>query len=193
MGDAELRSSDPNICTVPAGRSAPESVELCGLFISGSKPHHRCRFAPFALPRSTFVARRVRIACYSLMATLLLRRGVAGAPNLPRVHIHVGSCSKSIFSYQRPRLSHPQNLFRGQQHQIRTYRRQIFNYRTFQATRGILMRWSAMPTFKYQIGGLVGACTAFYTINLESVPVSRSLAAMFLPCSRLTGVRTTTL
>jgi len=52
------------------------------------------------------------------------------------------------------------------------YRRGPGPYQRFQASRSLLQRWAARPTFPYEVGGLSAAVGGFYVYNLEVVPVS---------------------
>ena len=61
------------------------------------------------------------------------------------------------------------------------YRRQPFNYQTFQTTQSLFRRWRARPTFKYEIGGIGVAVSVFYISNLEQVPVSNRYRFRVVP------------
>ena len=65
----------------------------------------------------------------------------------------------------------------------RAYRRQTFNYQTFQTTQSLFRRWRARPTFKYEVGGLGVAAGTFYVANLEHVPVSNRYRFRVVPYS----------
>lgn len=53
--------------------------------------------------------------------------------------------------------------------QFRAYRRQ--QYRRFNATSNLLMRWAARPTFYRDVGLISLGAGGFYVYNLEEVPV----------------------
>jgi hypothetical protein len=80
--------------------------------------------------------------------------------------------------FQLSSSSHP--LFRPpllRQHLARPFhisrpRLQYTRYNRFQQTSHLLQRWAARPTFYYEVGGLSAAVAGFYTLNLETVPVS---------------------
>ena len=54
----------------------------------------------------------------------------------------------------------------------RAYRRQAFNYQTFQSTSNLFRRWAARPTFYYEVGGIGATVSGFYVYNLERVEVT---------------------
>lgn len=56
--------------------------------------------------------------------------------------------------------------------QQREYQRQAFNYQRFQASRSLLRKWAARPTFYYELGGIGVVIGVIYVSNLQEVPVS---------------------
>ncbi|KAF2721732.1 hypothetical protein K431DRAFT_284653 [Polychaeton citri CBS 116435] len=79
------------------------------------------------------------------------------------------SCSRHILS-SRPFIR--QHIHRDFSHQQRRFYQQNYDYQRFQRSGNIITRWAARPTFYYEVGGLALAAGAFYTFNLEVVPVS---------------------
>ncbi|KAK5127847.1 hypothetical protein LTR85_004964 [Meristemomyces frigidus] len=71
----------------------------------------------------------------------------------------------------------------GQSTRKSQYRRQAFNYQTFQATQGYIKRWAARPTFFYEFGGITLVCGVFYVANLEQVPISGRYRFRVIPYS----------
>ncbi|WPH02763.1 Hypothetical protein R9X50_00563100 [Acrodontium crateriforme] len=86
---------------------------------------------------------------------------------LARMFMPASRSSSRFFTAARPTAF--SNL---RNNATRGYRRQAFNYQTFQSTSGLFRRWAARPTFYYEIGGIGVLCSGFYVSNLETVPVS---------------------
>ncbi|KAK3110309.1 metalloendopeptidase [Teratosphaeriaceae sp. CCFEE 6253] len=60
-------------------------------------------------------------------------------------------------------------------------RRQPFNYQTFKGAQGLFRRWSARPTFYYEVGGISLGVGGLYVANLEAVPVSGRYRFRIIP------------
>lgn len=81
------------------------------------------------------------------------------------------------FQTVRPSLRSPQHQSAARSRTFHTPPRcsQQYQYNRFnryQQTGQLFQRWAARPTFYYEVGGLSLATAAFYTYNLETVPVS---------------------
>ena len=74
---------------------------------------------------------------------------------------------------QRRTFAHSaRQAFKQSRQRQQQYRRQAFNYQRFQASKGLLLRWWARPTFVYEFGGITVLFAGVYVLNLEHVPVS---------------------
>ncbi|KAK8202273.1 metalloendopeptidase [Zalaria obscura] len=99
----------------------------------------------------------------------------AWTPLSSRVLSQGPSATPRAFHTIKPRTAFQgRNAFRGytfRGHQRRSYANG-YRYQRFQQGRNLFAAWRARPTFKYEAGGLAGACGVFYIANLEEVPVS---------------------
>ncbi|KAK3672009.1 metalloendopeptidase [Recurvomyces mirabilis] len=100
------------------------------------------------------------------------------APFVLRKHAFFSSSSRPSI---RLKASRPRYYHTSQPQQA--YRRQAFNYQTFQGAQYLFSRWAARPTFYREVGLLAGGTATLYVANLEKVPVSDRYRFRIIPYS----------